>query len=233
MDEFNGGFLSGEQDAGQQPVEDIQSGVPPAEAPQFVTVDLLEQALEKLERKIQSMSDKKGDRLRKEVEKRLAELQERYAAVGMQMPDEVKQRVVNDLLLSEREDIEDEGATPAFDPLVEAVNRRALEIDKKYGVYLEEGDPEIAMINTRTTDPIEYLESREAAVKKKAERLGKAKSQTPQGTPLVSARAPVIGQGEPTGDLMAQYLREIQQVRPGSEEAMRIRQKYRQKGLNL
>lgn len=225
------GFFGGDQAAGQPSDDGIQEGAAPAESPQFVTVDVLKHSLEELERKIQSMSDKKGDRLRKEVEKRISEIEERYKAVGMQMPDAVKQRIVDEYLLNSREDADEEVAQPPRDPIVEAVNRRALEIDKKYGIVLEQGDPEFSKINFRTLDPIEYLESREAAAKAKAERLAKSKSQAASGLP--AARAPVIGQGEATGDLMAQYLREIQQARPGSEEALQIRRKYRQKGLNL
>jgi hypothetical protein len=236
MDSIDNSFGSGLAEE-QLPDETIQAdGALPESQPQYVTEDILEHVLdqfsEKLTRKIQSMTDKKSDRIKKELEKKLQEKAEIYAALGLQMPEHIKQQEIERYLQSIQDQPEaDEGAAPIIpDPIVEAVNRRAALIEKRYGVTLNEDDPEIKLVNFRTLDPMEYLESREAAVKAKAARLKGAG----QGAPSVpAARSPAIGQGQPSGDLMAQYLREIQSVRPGSEEALQIRRKYRQKGLAL
>lgn len=156
--------------------------------PEFVTKNELREMQEALERRLQSLTDKQESRLKKEVDLELKKLEGRYAALGQQVPPEVRQRVINDKALSFTDD-DPQAAQPGLSPemaaLLERTNTRGRAIVEKYGVTLDDAD--LAQIK-RDGDPFEYLESLEAVCKAKAEQQAGG-----------AGHAPMLVQGRPTG----------------------------------
>ena len=241
MTEQTTGFGS-QQEAGQ-PSGTLQpeQGAP---EPQFVTIDLLRQALDeqasRIERRLQSMTDKQENRLKKEVDGKIAALEENYRALGLTVPAEARQRVIDDTVLSYLD--KDQPASQPLAPspeLVAYVNRKAQKIAEKAGVSLAPGDPEFAQVNQQTADPDEYLESWERAVTSKANRLqgtGQPVStqQPSQPAPNPASRMPMAGSGTPGGqDLMAQYKREAAALNNRTEDILTLRREYRKRGLDI
>lgn len=240
MTEQTQGFGAHQEAAPSGNVPAVEPGAP--ETPQFVTMDLLRQALteqtEKLERRLQSLTDKQENRLKGEVDKRVKAMERNYQALGMSVPAEARQRIIDETVLSYLDDEQPQASQPAAPSkeLVAYVNRKAQKIAEKAGVVLGPGDPEFSQVNQATADPDEYLESWERAVTSKAERLrgGQPPNQptTPQHNP--AARAPIAGSGTPGGqDLMQKYKQEAANLRPGSNELLQLRRDYRKLGLEL
>jgi hypothetical protein len=177
------------------------------------------------------------------VDKKIGSLEDNYRALGLQVPDGARQRVIDETVLSYLD--EDAQASQAMAPspeLVAYVNQRAQKIAIRAGVTLTPQDPEFSQVNQATADPDEYLESWERAVTSKANRLkGVPVAQQPtqiqqpsQPPTNPAARVPMAGSGTPAAqDLMAQYKKELDGKRPGSEEVLQIRRKYRTLGLDL
>jgi hypothetical protein len=192
-DEVQPGFGAG-LTAGQPAGEGVQPPAPAADAstpePAYVTKDDLRQFQESLERRLQSLTDRQENRLKTEVTKRLGEYERRFAAIGQPMPDDVRQQVIRDTVLSYDEEDAPQAAQPAaVNPLVEYVNRKAQAYQQAAGVQLEQTDPEYRSVKFQTQDPDEFLTTWEAAVKAKAERVRLA-----QGAGS-AAHAPMLGQG--------------------------------------
>lgn len=216
---------------GGQPSPNVPTGQPQDSAPDYVTRADLEAfktaVVEEARRAAQSLTDRQESR----VEKRLREWTEQMKRDGVTVTPQMVERGREQLALQELTGgAKGKAANPdpeAIDPpelaaLKAYVGRRADKILKGIGVTLEQNDPEFSEVKFVTDDPDEYLETLEAAAKKKAERL-----QTPTG-----ARAPMSVGGAPQGGpLMEQYRREVLKVRPGSEAALQLRRKYRQMGL--
>ncbi len=233
-----------QQEAGQ-PSETlhVEPGTP--DTPQLVTLDLLRQALDeqanRLERRLQSITDKQENRLKKEVDKKVAALESNYQALGLQVPDAARQRVIDDTVLSFLDDGPGAAQPAAPSPeLVALVNRQAQEIAEEAGVTLGPGDPEFAQVNQSTPDPNTYLKSWRKAVASKSNRLKGATAppaaqiQPTQPPSNPAARVPMAGSGAAGGgDLMQQYKQEVAKYPPGSEQVNQIRRKYRNQGLEL
>lgn len=173
--------------AGQPSDEGVQQQPDAAEPKhEYVTKDELIQMQEALERRLQSLSDKQESRLKKEVDLELKKIEARYSALGQQVPPDVRQKVINDKVLSFTED-EPQAAQPGLSPeqafLIERTNARGQAIVDKYGVDLDESD--LAKVK-RDGDPFEYLETLEAACAAKAEKLAGSAGHAPM---MVQGRA--------------------------------------------
>lgn len=229
-DQYN---FSPAADSGQGSQDVPEGGQPQESKPDYVTRADLEafkiSVIEEARRQAQSLTDRQEGR----VEKRLREWTDQLKKDGVNVTPQMVERGREQLALQELTGAA-KGKTAMSDPeasdppdlavLKQYVARRAEKILKGIGVTVERTDPEFSEIKFITDDPDEYLETLEAAATKKLERL--------QASP--GARAPMsVGGAGTGGDLMSQYRREIMSAPPGSEAALRIRMKYRQKGLNI
>lgn len=201
------------QEVGQTSEQSIQHepGTQQAE-PVNVTVDALEKIANRLERYMQSLSDKQESRIKKELQDRFSEIDEmakEMRAAGLD-PDKAvsvaKEQAMTELLASTRKAAQPQ-AQPQSDPNLERIREetqlKAMKISAKYEVMLSPNDPEARDVNVNASTPEAYLESLEAAVVRKAKRLGK---ELPQEAPQYDAAARVGVQGRgsaPTGTIEA------------------------------
>lgn len=227
---FGEGLVAGDP----QPGEGVQNDAAAPDKPVYVTQaelsriqEELRHAQNKLERDMRRMYDKKDTRLKEEVDAKLKDLEARYAAIGQTMPDGVRQKAIDETVLSYAgEDTGEPQAAEPSDPLVAYVNRKARAIQDKAGVQMEQGDPEYRSIRFDSPDPDEFIDSWTAAVTAKAARLSLQQNVSP------AARAPMVGGGAPAGgDLLTEYNRRKQGLRPGSEEMLQLRREMQRKGL--
>lgn len=179
----------------QPEVEEGQSSQPEGEAqPKFVTVEDLTALEERLKRRLQSLTDKQESR----ISKRLREWEERAKAQGFEVDDQMRQearrREVLRLLDEEGEIEPAQADLPRIDPAVkakiEATNARYAELQREYGVTLTDSDPEYWDVNWRHRDPERFLKQAEAALKEKAERVGKQPGAQSQSLSSPSTTAP-------------------------------------------
>lgn len=243
MSDQNLGALGADLEAGQTP---DASGQPPAQQPQdapkpLTTDDLTAQLAEfrkdfetQMERRLQSVTAKQENRIKKEFDARMQSIEAGYAAVGMQVPDSVRQQVANDVIAAANDQGKDtqQAAQPAPDGPQDPVLSEAHRIARDTCGGLLTSDPEYQQINTRTQSAYEFLKSVEQAAQAKAQRMRQQ-----QAGPAGSA-APMAVQGQASGgDLMAEYQRKrdqtIQQFGSGSDAVLRLRTEYRRKGLNI
>lgn len=216
--------------------ESIQPDAGAPETPQVVTMDLLRGVLDErftqLERRLQSLTDKQENRLKKEVDGKVARLEEKYRALGLQMPEGARQRVIDDTVLSFLDNDEQPASQPgAPSPeLVAYVNKRATKIAEQAGAFVSPGDPEFTLVNQATADPDEYLESWQRAVTSKANRLRGAgqPAQNQPTTPSVTpaARVPMAG-GGPSGSSTGNYERYLAEAHAPGADTVAIRRKWR------
>ena len=127
---------------------------------------------------------------------------------------------------------------PTDKPLVQGADQQeptdpvagaALAIMRKRGVFVEESDPEISVVDRQTTDPKEFLDSVVRAIDAKVARMSK-----PLGEP--AAMPGMIGQGAPSSsnDLQTQYEKELEKIAQGDIDGVfQLKIKYRQKGLQI
>ena len=217
-----------DQVAAQPSGEPIQQGGAGQE-PKYVTLADMEAFEQRLERRLQSLTDKQESRLKKEFEKQLSERQQAYATLGLSMPEEEKTAIARRVMDSVSPDGKQPGqAAPSPEQPVDPITAAGMKIMSKAGVTWGDIPPEEARTIRTNGDPDEYLED----IKRLAQAAA-ARKQNQQAKPNNPAAAPALGEGQPAGgDLMQQYLREVQQARPG-EERIAIRAKYRAKGLPL
>ncbi len=218
-----------EQVEGQPSVESVQPDAPAQTPANYVTKDDLRTLQDALERRIQSLTDRQESRLKKQVDEKLGAIQKRYDAIGAKVPDSVRQRVIDEAVLAHEEDVQPEPAQAQPDDLRQKVFNRANQLVQKHGVSLEPSDPEYREIKSTSPDPFEFLDSVEAAAIKKAGRL---QNEAQQRAGPMGSRAPMAVTGVSSGsDLRSEYERAKQGVRPGSEEMLQLRLKFRNKGL--
>jgi hypothetical protein len=186
------------------------------------------------------MTDKQENRLKKEVDTKISALEDNYRMLGIPVPADARQRVIDDTVLSYLDQGAPASQAAAPSPeLVALVNSQAQEIAEEAGVTLGPGDPEFAQVNQNTRDPNEYLRSWRKAVASKHNRTQGGGQQPPQTQPSQpppnpAARMPIAGSGAAGGqDLMQQYRQEVAKYTPGSEQAIQVRRKYRNAGLEL
>lgn len=163
---------------------------------------------QRLERRLQSLTDKQESRLKKQFEDAIAERQRKYAEVGMTMPDAEKVTIAQRIIDASTEDGQQPGqAAPsgaAVNP--EAVNALAQSILRKAGVGWADVNPQdLASIRT-SGDPDDYLED----VKRVAQAAAARKGQPAQ--PASIAAAPVIGGGQAGGDRLNEITQRMEQL---------------------
>jgi hypothetical protein len=195
----------------------------------------LEALGERLERRLQSLTDKQENRIKKEVDEKLEMAAAYFAQLGQPMPAEVRQQVINDTILSRLGDSK-QAASPEPSPEdIRYANNMRKRLERTLGVQLTESDPEWREVRWEARTPDEHVDSYEEALKKKAARL--QPQSTAPGAPPQPARAPMVGNAPAAGgdkitQLQAQYNAEKANT-PSGEQMLQLRRKYRALGLPL
>jgi hypothetical protein len=212
--------------------EPIQSGGVGHEQ-QFVTKADMEAFAQRVERLIQSTTDKQESRLKKEFDQRVAKQAATFAELGIQMTDDDKRSIAREVALSAARD----GARPGQGDVSPAQQAKHPVDVQAEGVLRELGvswdDMTLREVNSLVRDqsPEAYLESVRKAAQSAAKRVG-PDAPRPNSTP---ATAPAIGGGQPAGgDLAAQYRQEVIAAKgKGPNAFMDIRKRYRERGLDV
>jgi len=103
------------------------------------------------------------------------------------------------------------------------VNKQVEQLSKTAGMDILEDDPEAAALIKAKSEP-EFLDMYQQAIQAKRQRLNPP-TQLPTNL--------LTGSPSPVKTLKEQYDLEMSQAKPGSEQAMQVRRKYRAKGLDL
>jgi len=98
----------------------------------------------------------------------------------------------------------------------------AEEIYKKAGVSILPDDPEVSMVDQ--SSPVAFLTTLQQAVEKKKQRV--------QTAPEARITSLVRGQ-QPNTNLEAQYLEEKSKIQGDVQELIKLKKKYRAKGLQI
>jgi hypothetical protein len=230
-----------QQTSGNAP-EAQPSGAGGGETPQYLTREeverLIAQTKEDIARQTQSLTDKAASRIDKRVKDGLENLNKVIALqkkAGIELTPEqeraARMQVYDEAIGSEDDSLPGlppraaqpgpvDGANQAQAAVVAFVNKQADKMMKKAGVELDASDPEASML-VQDKGPDEYLDSLEAALQKKAQRV-----KTPP-----EARIPTLGSGAAT-NLEAQYKAELEKVRQGDVDGLfKLKQKYKKAGL--
>lgn len=226
------------------PLEE-QAGQPVSEAQQVDQVFTPQQleAMEKLVNEkavkqwqaIQSMQAKMEERVKKDFERQVKTLYE----LGIKLTPEQAAKLQEDTRRSFAEAEKDGQQSPAnpqpaqdsakqkteIHPVVATAN----EIMKAAGVTIDDNDPEIKLVDSKTQDPLEFLQSVRNAANAKAKRL--AESRNKQFDP---ARTPgVVGAGDHGSNLEAKYREEAKKLQGNVEGLYQLKMKYRGMGLKV
>jgi len=182
---------------------------------------------------LQSMQSKQEERLKREVSKRLEALQESGIQITPEQAKKVQEATIKQFKESDG-DGQRQDAQPAYQnqpgdnqPPMDPVSQAAYEIMKEENVFINEGDPELAIIDRQTTSRKLFLRSVDKAIEAKKERLSR-----PRGTPAASPSMAATGGNVDANTLEAQYNKEYSQIKRGDSNALlRLKRKYREKGL--
>jgi len=210
----------------------------PEPAPRYLTVEEADRLREEILSRAQSHTDKTIGRLQEQL-RVLKDTVEMQRKSGIEITPEQERNLrlsMIDQVLSNKPEEPQPSTQPAppggRGAEVHPINYEAARLFKEYGFAIEENDPEAGEI-LQGGKPEEWLDSIKKALDKKEERITqrRAKRQEPVRTPTTAGV-----QGAPTTSqeaLMAQYKQQAKKIRPGSEEMLRLRAEYRQKGLDI
>lgn len=143
---------------------------------------IVEKAVEGVLRKAQSITRKMEDRIKSEVASKIEEMK----AAGITPTPEQEKQLEN--VVRQRESSPStaegtpvtQGTTPSSET-ADPVTQAGYEMMDQYGVDLEADDPESKMLDHTT--PLKYLRSLEAALEKKAARIGQVRAPVGGGAP--------------------------------------------------
>jgi len=208
----------------------------------YVTLEDLDSFSEKLLRKFESLTAKSENRIKKELEannRQVIERAEALRSAGYAITDaDIKQaqdQFAKQLLTSgPAEPPAQELLQPAVDPAtVKRVNLEMARLQAQYEIVPDETDAEFRGMNWVDPDPDRFLSDYKRRFEKLAKRLGKVPSEQPQEPPEPGVRLPVQGGSAANQQgLMEQYKTEV--TKAGSvNERLNIRQKYRERGLEI
>ncbi|RME37942.1 MAG: hypothetical protein D6794_06155 [Deltaproteobacteria bacterium] len=184
---------------------------------QAMIEEAMQKTLEQSRRMAQSLTDKADTRLQKLVQSRIAQLEEAWkmqAELGMPVPDDeqkeaARQKVAQSVMEAAGDGgAQDDAALPQDDgkgtndnETAAIVNRRAQAIYEKYGIDLNEDDPEAELIDQ--SSPGAFLVSLEEALVRKKKRVSGARAANLGGNGKPAAQVQP-GSGF---DLLQQYYR--------------------------
>lgn len=243
-----------------QPLEPQQAGQPGVDLPdeggqasgspewQAAVEALRSEFRAEQEKTFQRLRDSLGDRdkkIRDEIAQERAKLDRLKAAANLsddwynaqleRRTSEIAERYMD----QDDDPAQDQHLAPAQPPAIPAEQGRALrktvdQILVETGVKIYDDDPEYQELvraeASRNMSLDEYVAEYKKAIDRKAIRT-KTVVSPPNGT-NPNARIPGPSGGS-QGALMTQYQSEVTQYRPGSEEVLQIRRKYRRMGLDV
>ena len=207
--------------------------------PQFVTEDALNKRLEDFERKVQSSRDSALSTFDKRIKQKIETVEkdiDRWRKQGVKITAEQEQQRRLDAISEAITENEDAGVSePKTDQAnqsmvdektVNEVNARAYQISQQAGINLEEGDPELLLLDQ--SSPETFLSSFRNALYQKKLRSGEP------GAPP-QARIPSMGQqtkAPPGSD--EQFIKEYKAAAgQGLGRAREIRNKWADKGVDV
>lgn len=189
---------------GGTPGQETQPGTTPAG---YVTVEAFNQALEALRKDlsknyqgVQKQVDRGRNQIKAELDKYFTELK----GLGVELTPQQKQQITVDKLIASFESPEagseapagQQVAQPASEPRTPLQIELDEEVDRmeaKAGISLEDGDPELAMIEKASHGTIaEYLGATQQALEAKKARLS---TQGQRGAGEIAGRMPTLASG--------------------------------------
>lgn len=209
--------------------------------PKYVTEDTLKSTLESFERRMQSSRDsalgtfdKRIKAKIEQVEKDVKGWREQGVTISPEQEQQRRMKALEEVMLENPDTNQPSGqpgeATQGVpdEAVVKETNARAAQIMQQTGIQIEDGDPELVLLDQ--TSPEAYLASLRNALYQKGLRAGSTQSSAPP-----EARIPSMGQGrKPTTDIEKDFLKEYQAAEgKGLEAARQIRQKYMSKGVDV
>lgn len=218
MDENKGQIAFQQPDQGKP-----SSGEGDAVTEQYVTrqqaQELAQQAAEEAYRKAQALIDKGASRLTKQVQERLASLENSWklqadmgAPVAPETQERLRQRVIQDAFTAQEQAGAVGSGSQAQAPGLEGmdpITAEAYQMMQQAGVMIEQGDPEAAQIDQ--SSPFKFLRSVEAAIAAKKARTEQRAQVEPQGRiPGMTASTNAAGAnyaGQRGFDLLNQYFK--------------------------
>jgi hypothetical protein len=199
-----------------------------------VLKQVVQEALEEHRRREQSIRDKMEAR----IQKRVQELEETMRQlVGQELTQEQRETLRTIAAKNVQSEMETESHSPAQPsapaaPSTDAnpLERLILRKFQKTGVFIEDGDPELAYLAGADFEDLDDLNARlDQAIQAKKQRL---QSQPSELNPSTSAgRTPLVS-GQPA-NLEAEYYKELEKARGNIDAIWAIKQKYRKLGLKV
>lgn len=241
-----GSFNPGAGDSGQggsqptEPTPSQQEGtVTEDQQPKYITEEALNERLEAIQRQVQSSRDSALSTFDKRIKAKIENVERDIKAWREQgvniSPEQEQQRRLNALqeAILENPDASmtsnqqaDARQAGGNEDIVREVNARAYQISQQAGIELQEGDPELLLLDQ--SSPEAYLSSfRNALYQKRLRSSGSAKPP--------EARIPSMGQATkvPEGS-EEQFIKEYKAAQGlGLQKAREIRQKYMAKGMDV
>lgn len=223
------------EQAGQSVSADALETEQPQAEPQFVSREEFQQAMEDILRRAQGLVDKSASRL----DKRVAETNEKVNGYlelaresGMNFTPEqenlLRRNALDKAMLTHKQSVQ---AEPAQQPMpqeqqgLDPISAAAMSYQQKAGIFINENDPEVRLVNTTTEDPLEYLQSVKDAITKKQARLAK-----PKGNP---AAAPGVAATGSPANLLAEYEKKKSTIHGDVDALFALKDEYRKKGLKI
>ena len=210
-----------------------------SQQPKYITEDILNERLEDFQRRVQSSRDSALSTFDKRIKSKIENVErdiEAWRKTGVNItPEQEQQRRLNALqeAILENPDAPSPSSQPANarqqgnqEELVKRINAQAYQISQQAGVQLAENDPELTLLDQ--SSPEAYLQSFRNALYQKQLRTG-------QNAKPPEARVPSMGTAtKPPADLAEQFLKEYKAAQgKGLQTARDIRERYRQRGLNV
>lgn len=226
------------------PQEQVQPG-----QPQYVTREDLLAAVQELSgqiRGLQSLTMKQENKLRKEIDTKMRDLESMYQELGQPVPEDMREAVTQDVVLSRLgSGNASQPDAPSPEQIQYAVNMRT-RLERVYGVQLTPQDPEYQQVQWIADTPDQHIDSYEENLKRKAARVrGQqpvqaqqqvAPQQTPQPGQSVGLRAPNIGNAPASGDKLTQLRARFEAEKAQTKttgEMIELRARYRREGLDI
>lgn len=202
-------------------------------AQKLVTLDEVQRLIDQAVRQSQSMTDKASSRVQKELTEQVSRLQEEIGQLvksGAEVPEELASS-----LAQAQEATRTANKKAELQPMVQ---QQVGDIQQKYGVTLVPGDGFFEQVNDKGSawQFLATLEEQTALKAAAVEQVAPPQSQPQRQEQAPVTRVPSLGPNagqRVDGDLYAQYQRDVQKLRPGSEAVMQLRRQYRRKGLDI
>ena len=183
---------SGDGQTPGQPSGQVQQDPGEGADPKFITLEdaqrLADQAEERAYRRAQGLVDKADNRIGKQVREAVDKVKSDIALMrndGVEISEQLEQEMVNNATREAYQSPPPESDTVSSDPgdrPTDPVTAEAWRMMEAAGISIDDGDPELEMLNQESE--YAFLHSVEQAIAAKKKRLDGAGTQTPETTRL-------------------------------------------------